>query len=118
MVLGDPTTCIYQFIYDENDSNNTNIIQCFIMHGLLLCIKLNSCAEHMLYAWSLEHNKTLPIAIKQNKYFIPLNSYSNVFDWKDGNSNKKEHGDKNHLYDRNKIQTVIWNPKSHHCSRK
>ena len=26
MVLGDPTICVNQFIFDENDSNDTNII--------------------------------------------------------------------------------------------
>ena len=34
MELGDPTTCIYQFIFVENDRNDTNILQYFIMHGL------------------------------------------------------------------------------------
>ena len=34
MVLGDPTTCVYQFIFDENDSNNRNIIQYLNMHVL------------------------------------------------------------------------------------
>ena len=27
MGLGDPTTYVYQFIFDENDSNDTNIKQ-------------------------------------------------------------------------------------------
>ena len=32
--MGDPKTYIYQFIYDENDIYDTNIIQYFIMNGL------------------------------------------------------------------------------------
>ena len=48
--MGDPTTCVYQFIYDENDSYDTKIILYFIMHELGLCIKLDSYVEHMLYA--------------------------------------------------------------------
>ena len=32
--IGDPTTCVYQIIYDENDSDETKIIKYFIMHGL------------------------------------------------------------------------------------
>ena len=51
MGLGDPKTSVYQFIYDENDIYDTKIIQYFIMHGLELCIKLNSFVAHMLYAW-------------------------------------------------------------------
>ena len=51
MGLGDPTSCVYQLIFDENDSNYTNIIQYFIMHGLGLCIKLNSFVAHMFYVW-------------------------------------------------------------------
>ena len=49
--LSDPTTCFYQVIFDENDSNYTSIIQYFIMHGLGLCIKLNSFVAHMFYVW-------------------------------------------------------------------
>ena len=49
--LGYNTTCVYQFIFGENDSNDTKIIQYFIMHGPVLCIKLNSFVSHMLYAW-------------------------------------------------------------------
>ena len=33
MGFGDPTTCAYQFIFDENDSNDTNIKQ------YLLCME-------------------------------------------------------------------------------
>ena len=45
--MGDPTTYVYQFIYDEKDSVDTNIIQYFIMHGLVLCIKFDSYVAHM-----------------------------------------------------------------------
>ena len=41
LVLGDPTPCVYQFIFNENYSNDTKILQYFIMHGLGLCIRLN-----------------------------------------------------------------------------
>ena len=40
--MGDPTTCVYQFIYDENYNNDTQITQYFIMYGLGLCIKVDS----------------------------------------------------------------------------
>ena len=49
--LVDPTTCVYQFIFHEDDSNETNMIPYFIMHGLVLCIKLNSFVSYMFYAW-------------------------------------------------------------------
>ena len=48
MGMGDPTTCVYQLIFNENDSNATKIIQYFIMHGLGLCIKVDSYVGHML----------------------------------------------------------------------
>ena len=51
MVLGDTTTFVYQFNFDENDSNDTEIIQYFIIHRLGLCIKLDSYMGHMFYAW-------------------------------------------------------------------
>ena len=49
--MGDPTTCVYQFIYDENYNEETGIIKYFIMHGLGLCIKVYSYVAHMLYSW-------------------------------------------------------------------
>ena len=47
----DPTTCVYQFILDENLSVDTEIVQYFIMHVLGLCIKVDSYVAHMFYAW-------------------------------------------------------------------
>ena len=45
----DTTTRVYQFIHDENESNYTNIIQFLIIHGLGLCINLDSYISHMFY---------------------------------------------------------------------
>ena len=85
--MGDPTTYVYQFIYDEKDSVDTKIIQYFIMHGLGLCTKVDSYVAHMFYAWSLSHNISVPIAIKKNKYFLSLNTNTTVVAWVDGNPN-------------------------------
>ena len=52
----DPPTCFYKFIYDEMESVDTEIIQYFIMHVLVLCIKVDSYVAHMFYAWSFSHN--------------------------------------------------------------
>ena len=86
--MGDPTTCVYQFIYDENDSVDTRIIQCFIMHGLGLCNKVDSYVAHMLYEWSLIHNTAVLISIKKNKWSLSLNTNTTVFAWGAGNYNK------------------------------
>ena len=86
--MGDPTTCVYQFIYNENDKNDTQITQYFIMHGLGFFIKVYSYVDHMFYAWSFSHNTAVPIAKNKNKYFISLNISTTVFDWGAGNSNK------------------------------
>ena len=87
MVLVNPKKCVYQFVLDQDDSNDTKIIQYFIIHILGLYIKLNSFVAHMFYAWSFSHNTLLPIFIKQ-KRFLSLNEYTNVFSCRDGNSNK------------------------------
>ena len=50
MGLVDTTTFVYQFIFDKYDSKDTKMIQYFVMHGLGLCIKLNSYVENMFYA--------------------------------------------------------------------
>ena len=67
MVLGDPTTCVYQFKFDKEDSDDTHILKYFIMHGLGLCIKSNSYVAHMFYEWSFGRNTVVPIAMKQIK---------------------------------------------------
>ena len=59
--MGDSITCVYQFIYDEKDKNDTYITQYFIMHGLGLCIKVDGYVAHFFYAWSFIHNTAVPI---------------------------------------------------------
>ena len=49
--VANPTTCVYQFIYDEKDKNYTQITKYFIMHRLVLCIKVDSYVDHLFYAW-------------------------------------------------------------------
>ena len=64
MLLCDPTTCVYQFIFDKYDSYDTNIIQYFGMHGLGRCIKSNIYVARMFYEWSFSQNTSLPTDIK------------------------------------------------------
>ena len=66
MILGDPTTCVCQLIFDD-DSNDTKIIQYFIMHGLVLCIKFDGFMAHIFYVWSFIQNTAVKISIKKNK---------------------------------------------------
>ena len=51
--MGDPTTCVYHFIYHEKYKNDTQITQYFIMHGLRLCIKVDS---YMAYFFMQGHS--------------------------------------------------------------
>ena len=88
--MGDSTTCVYQLIYDEHESDDTKIIQYFIMHGLWFCIKVDSYVAHIFYECSFSHITTVPIALKKNKYFISLNTNTTVFSWGDDKSNKIE----------------------------
>ena len=57
------------------------------MHGLGLCIKVDSYVAHMFYVCSFIHNTSIPIAINNNKYFLSLNTNNTLFDWGDGNFN-------------------------------
>ena len=88
MGLSDPTIFFYQLIIGENESNDTNIIQYFIVYRLLVCIRLNSFVAHMLYEWPFSHNTAVPIAIKNYKYYLSLNTYTNMFACGAINSNK------------------------------
>ena len=51
--------------FPENGSNDTEIVQYFIMYGLGLCIKLNIFVSHMFYTWSFSNNSALSIASNQ-----------------------------------------------------
>ena len=58
------------------------------MNGLGLCIKVDSYVAHMFYTQSFSHNKSFTIDIKNNKYFILLNTNTNVFTWEAVDCNK------------------------------
>ena len=75
--------------FGVNDSNNTNIIQYLILHGLGLCTKLNSFVAHILYACSFSHKIEVTISNNHNKYYLSLNTYTTVFAWVAGNLKKK-----------------------------
>ena len=49
--MGDTKIFVYQFIYNENDNDDTEITQYFIMHGPGLCIKVDSYVSHIFFAW-------------------------------------------------------------------
>ena len=55
------------------------------MHGLGLCIKVDSYVAHIFYAWLFSHNTAVPIA---KKNFLSLNKNTTVFAWGAVNSNK------------------------------
>ena len=77
--MGDPTTCVYQLIYDESESDYTKIIQYFIMHGLGLCIKVDVYVAHMFYEWPFSHNTAVTKSINKNTCFFSFNTNTNVF---------------------------------------
>ena len=58
------------------------------MHGLGLCIKVDSYVDHLFYAWSFSNDTEVPMAKKKNKFFLSLNKSTTIFAWGDGNSNK------------------------------
>ena len=91
MVLGDPKTCVYLFIFDINDINDANTIQYFILNRLGLCIKIDTFVARMLYVWLFSNNIAIPIAMNNNKDYIYLNAYTTVFAWGYVNSNKIKH---------------------------
>ena len=88
LVMVYPTKCAYQLVYDKNYSVHTKIIQYFIIHGLGLCIRVDSYLAYMFYTWSFSHNTAVPIDINKNKYCISFNTNNNGFAWGAGNSNK------------------------------
>ena len=55
--IGDPAICVYQFIYNIDDNNDTKILQYFIIHGLGLCIKVEKYVAQIFYALSFSHGK-------------------------------------------------------------
>ena len=60
------------------------------VQGFGLCINVDSYVIHMLYAWSFSHNTEVTIALNKNKFFLSLNTNTNLFAWGAGNCNKIE----------------------------
>ena len=58
------------------------------MHGLWLCIKVDSYVAHMFYAWLFSHNIEVPIAINKKQYFLSLNTHTSAFACGAGNFKK------------------------------
>ena len=85
MGLDHPTTCVYQLFYNETYINYTKIIQYFIMHRLVLCVKLYSFEAHMIHACSFSNNESVPIYIHHSKYILSLNTFTTVLAWGAGN---------------------------------
>ena len=77
--MGDPTTYVYQIIYYENENDDRNIIQYFILHRLVICIKAYSYVAHMFHACSFSENTAVPKDIKQKKCFLSLNENNTIF---------------------------------------
>ena len=67
--MGDPTTCVHQFIYNENENDEMKTIQYFLMNGLVLFINVDSYAKHMIYVQSFSNNTEVSIYVKKNKAF-------------------------------------------------
>ena len=88
MGLENPINYIYQFRFDKEDSENTQIIQNVGIYGLVICIKLNSKVSHTLYACLFSTNKVVPINTKQNKYHFYLDTYPNLITWSNKNENE------------------------------
>ena len=65
----------------------TKKLHYFIMHGLGLCIKVDSYVEHMFYAWSFSHYTAVEKATDNKKYFLFLNTKTTIFAWVSGNPN-------------------------------
>ena len=49
------------------------------MHGLELCINVDSYVAHMFYAWSFSPNKAVPIDINKIKCLLSFSTYTAVF---------------------------------------
>ena len=65
---------IISIFIDKEDSGDTQILQKFGIDVQGLCIKLNSDVAYMFYAWSFNYNISVPIYMKQKKYYLFLHT--------------------------------------------
>ena len=88
------------------------------MHGLGLCIKLDSFVAHMFYVWSFSHNTAVPIAIKKILYYFLEYIHYFVFlgSWPFEKIYNLTIG---FIYMKKMKSTQFkWSPKSCHCNHK
>ena len=62
-------------------TDDTKIIQYFVMNRLGLSIRIDIYMSHMFCACSFSNNTEVSIAINNNKYFPSLDKYTTVFSW-------------------------------------
>ena len=49
--MGDPTTCVYQFIYNVKENFDAKRTQYFIMLRMGFFINVDRYVAHVFYAW-------------------------------------------------------------------
>ena len=54
-------TCVYHIVFNMLMKNHINILQLFIMDGLVLCVSLKYHTAHILFGWTIPHCIYVPI---------------------------------------------------------
>jgi len=94
--LGTPTTCVYQFVHDsveEEERQDLEIEQLFVMSGLGICVRLGSHIGHSFYGHVFKHCTAVGLVKRGGRLFFSLNdSRFTVFAWGGGGPAKETEG--------------------------
>ena len=81
MGIGNPKTCVYQFIIAKSNEHNEVITQLFKMNGLGLCVNLKFRVSHMFHGWNFSYYTNVPIIFRKSKNYLYCDDYTTFFYW-------------------------------------
>ena len=84
--LGVPTSCVYQFIHDENgfQEDDAEVIQYFLLNGLGVCFRLGNHVAHSFYAFTMTHCTAVCMVVVDSTLYLRKNDNFTVFAWGSG----------------------------------
>ena len=81
LVLGNPTTCVYQFVIGKSNEHPVVITRFFIFNGLGPCVHFQVDVAHMFYGWKFSHCAAATFKFQKDKSFLCVDGDTTIFAW-------------------------------------
>ena len=79
--LGNPNTCVYQFVIGESNEHPIVITQLLILDELGTCVNFQADVAHIFYGWNFSHFSDVPVMFQKCKHFLSVDDDITIFAW-------------------------------------